>query len=241
MNKDLPVRPANIANIVAINQGKRPHHIEDPVPTPLSLSGFQQHIAQDTLILDARTQDAFGGGHIPGSYNVQLNSSEFEQRVAWILPADVPIALVLERDSDAERALRALAFVGLEQRVRGHLAGGIDAWQHAEIPLTTVPQESVEAVASSLAAGQCRVLDVREREEWDAGHISGAVQCSFKQLEGTLAELPLDPAEPLAVVCAGGFRSSTACSILLRHGFEDLRNTTGGMDAWIAASLPTAS
>lgn len=239
MNTDLPVRPANIENIVAINQGKRPHSIEDPQPVPLTTDEFQAQMAQGALVVDARTQQAFGAGHIADSYNVQLTSTEFEQRVAWILPADVPILLLLERDSDAERAQRALAFVGIENRVAGHLQGGIESWQGAGSERVTVPQLPVAEVAAGATAGAFQVLDVREPSEWESGHIAGAVQCSFKQLEERLPTLPLQADQPLAVVCAGGFRSSTAISILLRHGFRDLRNTTGGMDAWNAAGLPT--
>ncbi|MCS5701833.1 MAG: rhodanese-like domain-containing protein, partial [Acidobacteria bacterium] len=43
----------------------------------------------------------------------------------------------------------------------------------------------------------------------------------------------------VAVLCAGGIRSSTACSILLRNGYRRVYNVTGGMGAWTAANLPT--
>ena len=49
----------------------------------------------------------------------------------------------------------------------------------------------------------------------------------------------LDPARPTAVICAGGYRSSAAASLLARHGFHDLRNVMGGTSAWVAAGHPT--
>ena len=49
----------------------------------------------------------------------------------------------------------------------------------------------------------------------------------------------LGPGDAVAVVCASGVRSSTACSILLRNGYQRVHNVTGGMGAWNAAALPT--
>jgi hydroxyacylglutathione hydrolase len=54
-------------------------------------------------------------------------------------------------------------------------------------------------------------------------------------LQQNLTDLPLDAAKPTAVICAGGYRSSAAASILQRHGFSDLHNVTGGTSAWVAA------
>jgi hydroxyacylglutathione hydrolase len=56
-------------------------------------------------------------------------------------------------------------------------------------------------------------------------------------IEERLTELP--PAgEELAVVCAGGYRSTVVASVLARHGYQRLLNVTGGMNAWKRSSLP---
>ena len=52
---------------------------------------------------------------------------------------------------------------------------------------------------------------------------------------------PFGREEPLAVICAAGVRSSTACSVLLQNGFSQLHNVTGGMGAWFAAGFDTVS
>jgi rhodanese-related sulfurtransferase len=54
-------------------------------------------------------------------------------------------------------------------------------------------------------------------------------------LEQSLPGLTLDPNKPTAVICAGGYRSSAATSILEQHGFSNLLTVTGGTSAWIAA------
>ena len=64
-------------------------------------------------------------------------------------------------------------------------------------------------------------------------------------MSAPLAGLPSDGAAlarlersaPTAVICAGGYRSSAACALLRRLGFEDLHNVTGGTNAWIASGL----
>jgi rhodanese-related sulfurtransferase len=101
----------------------------------------------------------------------------------------------------------------------------------------TTPQIAVPALRTALQGGAAPlVLDVRDADEWAAGHIAGAIHIPFQQLQGRLAELPRD--RPLAVICAGGNRSSIAASLLQRAGFAPVENVRDGMDAWQEAGLP---
>lgn len=240
MNEDLPPRPANVMEIVAINQGKEPYTWDDPEPVPLGAPEVRAHASDGAVILDTRGEAAFGAGHICGALNIQLTSPEFEQRVGWITPVGTPLVLVLDADSDAQPALHKLAFLGLDGRVLGFLRGGIRAWIHGGESIHTMVQHSVHQLHAELEEGvPMHVLDVRETSEWDAGHIASAHHQSFKQLDGLVAELPFGRQDTVAIVCGGGLRSSTGASILLRHGFEKVYNITGGMGAWKAAGLPT--
>ncbi|MEN8143856.1 MAG: rhodanese-like domain-containing protein, partial [Gemmatimonadota bacterium] len=94
MNAGQPVRPANIANIVAINQGRIPLTMEEPTAPSVHVAAVSELIGTGHVIVDVRREAEFGSGHIPGSYNVQLVSPEFEQRVGWIVPLDAPLILV---------------------------------------------------------------------------------------------------------------------------------------------------
>lgn len=242
MTADQPVRPANIANIVAINQGRRPLTMSSPSAPALAPDGVAGLLAQGHVVVDTRRSGRFGEGHVPGSLHVHLSSPEFEQRVGWVAPPDVALILVLERDDEVERALTSLAFVGLDRRVSGYLAGGIDAWAGAGHPVDTLEQIEVGALHARLRSDPgMRVLDVREQGEWRAGHIEGAAQLSYKHLQTRLAELDLAPATPVAIVCHSGARSSTAASILRRQGIPRVANVVGGMVAWSAAGLPTVT
>ena len=78
-------------------------------------------------------------------------------------------------------------------------------------------------------------MDVRRPPEYASGHVPHAVHASLSSLQKTFASLGLDATKPTAVICAGGYRSSAASSILEQHGFSNLLNVSGGTSAWIAA------
>lgn len=243
MNRDQPLRPANILNIVAINQGKRPLTMETPTATGLSPQQVAELIEQDHLVVDVRASAFFGSSHIRNAYNVQLSSGEFEQRVGWVTPPDVPLVLVTENDDDVGKALFNLAFLGLDSRVAGYLAGGMGAWMDAGFPIETLAQIGVHHLHESLQredfGDAVSVLDVRETSEWDDGHIASARYMNFKILREKLADLPFAATDPVAIVCATGMRSSIAGSILQMNGYSNVYNVAGGMTAWKAAGLPT--
>lgn len=84
------------------------------------------------------------------------------------------------------------------------------------------------------------VLDVREDIEYDAGHIANARHIPVGKLEGRLQELEKFKSKPIVVVCRSGMRSNRACSVLRKHGFANVHNLEGGINAWQQASLPVA-
>ena len=239
MTQGQPARPANILEIVAINQGNSPLTMEEPTAPPVSPGEIAELIDDGRAVIDVRSPAAFGEGHIPGAYNIQVCRPEFEQRIGWVVPVESPLLLAVEDASEASQALHKLAFVGLDQRVEGYLEGGMQAWCDAGKAVVGLEQISVQELYDQLNNGLgMQAFDVREPSEWATGHIEGAHMMSYKQLPERLDELQLGTDQHLAVVCGSGVRSSTACSVLLREGFENLYNVTGGMTAWAAAGLP---
>ncbi|MBC9957927.1 rhodanese-like domain-containing protein [Yimella sp. cx-51] len=73
------------------------------------------------------------------------------------------------------------------------------------------------------------MVDVREQDEWDAGHAPGAVHIPLGELPERLGELP--DGDPLPVICRSGNRSGRAVQWLEHQGF-DVVNVTGGMKQW---------
>lgn len=82
------------------------------------------------------------------------------------------------------------------------------------------------------------ILDVREDDEWAAGHIDGAVHIPLADLPARLADVP--EADPLVVTCRSGGRSSQATAYLVGIGVEAV-NLDGGMHAWHRAGRPMVS
>jgi hydroxyacylglutathione hydrolase len=235
MNEGQPSRPANAENIVAINQGRSALTFELPSIHALTPDFVQKQLGDNYFIVDTRSPSEFGAAHIPGSYNIQLLSPEFEQRVGWVVPPIGSFVLVVENDEEAVRAQKALAFVGLDHRVAGYLEGGIENWIAAGYKYLSIPQITVDQLSAMLQRGNIKVLDVRDATEWDEGHMENALHMLYKQIPESLDTLDLSVEDEIAVVCAGGYRSSTASSILLRKGFHNISNVTGGVDAWRAA------
>jgi rhodanese-related sulfurtransferase len=79
------------------------------------------------------------------------------------------------------------------------------------------------------------LLDVREQDEWDAGHAPGAVHIPLPELAERLGEVP--DGEPLYVVCRSGGRSARATQFLNVQGWDAV-NVQGGMTAWAATGRP---
>ncbi|MFD7652429.1 rhodanese-like domain-containing protein [Actinosynnema sp. NPDC059797] len=98
----------------------------------------------------------------------------------------------------------------------------------------TVPSVEVSEVPDQLADGKV-LLDVREADEWVAGHAPGALHIPMSELAGRLAELPQDG--EVYVVCRAGGRSARVTQYLNANGW-DATNVDGGMQVWAASGRP---
>lgn len=77
------------------------------------------------------------------------------------------------------------------------------------------------------------LLDVREDDEWAAGHAPGAHHLTMMELPARIAEVPAD--RDVAVICRSGGRSAKVVAYLMRNGWDQVRNVEGGMGEWAAA------
>ena len=82
------------------------------------------------------------------------------------------------------------------------------------------------------------VLDVRDKKEFDAGHIVDALNIPFASLDSRMNEIRKHRERPVVVACKMGQHSGTAGSILRKHGFENVSRLTGGVTEWRNQSLP---
>jgi rhodanese-related sulfurtransferase len=83
------------------------------------------------------------------------------------------------------------------------------------------------------------LLDVREPDEWEAGHAPGAHHLPMMEVPARLAEIPTD--QEVVVVCRSGGRSGQVVSYLMGNGWDNVRNLDGGMQVWAAAGRDVVS
>jgi glyoxylase-like metal-dependent hydrolase (beta-lactamase superfamily II) len=234
MTTDLPEAPAYFPRDVELNRGGAPAIAGRTVLRALDPAAVERLLAEKAVVLDVRTSAAYGAGHLPGSVNVGLQG-QFASWAGTLLPPDRSLVIVADDEAGAHEAATRLARVGLES-VAGYLAGGIAAWAASRHPLATLPQITVDELKARLVEGGLAVVDVRRPGEHAGGHVPGARLLPLDRLGR--GDSGLDPSRPLAVICAGGYRSSAACSVLEQRGFKDLVNVVGGTAAWIQAGHP---
>ena len=116
--------------------------------------------------------------------------------------------------------------------------GGASAAPASQAP-ATLPLEVDVATAASMRDAGAFVLDVRQPDEWVAGHIPGATLIPLGELPSRTAEVPSD--REVVVVCRSGNRSATGRDILLDAGFATVTSMAGGMNDWAAAGLEVAT
>lgn len=84
------------------------------------------------------------------------------------------------------------------------------------------------------------LIDVREDNEWKAGHIKGARHIPLGKLEKKLGELKDENPDEVVLYCRSGNRSATAANILLKGGFENVSHLGGGILAWESQNYPVS-
>ena len=232
LTADLPEVPRYFPMDVALNRAGAAPLSERPLPPALAPEAVRRLAGEGAQVLDVRPSADFGAGHVPGSVNIGLGG-QFASWSGTLLDASRPVVVVADDEARVREAVTRLARVGLEN-VAGYLDGGVAAWDRAGLPVADVPQIAVGELKERLGkADGLQVVDVRRPGEYAAGHVPGAASRPLDRLESEVRSL--DAARPTAVICAGGYRSSAATSLLRRHGFRDLLNVIGGTSAWVAA------
>ncbi|HEV2669178.1 MAG TPA: MBL fold metallo-hydrolase [Blastocatellia bacterium] len=235
MTADLPEAPAYFSKDAEINRGGARSIAELPRPAALAPVEVNKLAIDGATILDVRTNTEFGAGHVPGALNIGLGGP-FDSWAGQLVKFDAPIVIVAEDESKIDGAVIGLARVGIEN-VKGYLAGGMDAWRRAGLNVNRIAQISVDDLSELLNSQKdLQVIDVRQPGEYGAGHVPSAVNAPLARVDERAPEF--DPNRWTAVICAGGFRSSAATSVLERLGFKYLLNVLGGTGAWIRAGYP---
>lgn len=192
----------------------------------ITVDEMKQYLSEDTWILDTRAATVFTEGFIPGAVSIGLEG-RFAEWAGALLPYDQPIVLVTEPGQEKESIVR-LARVGFD-KVVGYLDGGYAAWIQAGGKFDMVIDIEPDELAMDIPHdNKMEIIDVRKPDEYEAGHVKGAVNIPLDTFKDTLTLAQIDDDNNLYLHCAGGYRSVIAASLLKRQNFHNLRNVLGG-------------
>jgi hydroxyacylglutathione hydrolase len=216
-----PPRPPNMERIVELNRGEllgaRPALEElDAVP-------------DDAIVVDVRPTDRFASGHHAGAVGIPVAGSSFATRAAFVLP-ERPFVVHATDEAEGARAARSLYAVGLF---------GVAGWQEGggEEKLEPVSLDELETM---LGDDAIELLDVREADERDEGHVPGSRHLPYRTARAA-AEAGLLNGRPVVTICESGARAAIAASVLQAAGVDARPVLNGGIPDWRARGGETTS
>ncbi|WP_415363733.1 Zn-dependent hydroxyacylglutathione hydrolase / Polysulfide binding protein [Mammaliicoccus lentus] len=198
------------------NQPAPPHHFAQMKKiNQFGTNSYQPYnvypsLDNERLAFDIRSKEAFHGGHTKGTINIPYNKN-FINQIGWYLDFDEDIDLIGDK-ATVEQARHTLQLIGFEN-VLGY-----------RLPKPEVQTQSIHS--DEMNGEEEHVLDVRNNEEWDRGHLKQAVNIPHGKLLNE--EIPFEKNDKIYVHCQSGVRSSIATGILEYKGFTNVVNVREG-------------
>jgi hydroxyacylglutathione hydrolase len=223
---DGPV-PAYSAHLDPLNRAGA-GRAEPRAARPATAEEVSDAILRGSWVIDLRGHEEYADGHVAGSVSIEY-SPRFATYVGWLVPWQDDIVLLTDSPRLLQPALRDLARIGIE-------GVGTHVLPRAE-PLEATYRRAAWADFRSPTGEQRVVVDVRQRDEWDAGHLPGAVHVPVQDVELVAAALP---AGELWVHCRSGYRAGVAASLLHRAG-RSVVHVDDGWEQVAALGIPTAT
>ena len=234
--KDMPEAPPYFSRMKKIN-------VEGPAIIGGKLPGLEA-LSEKQLIeihagaqwIDLRDKGMFADKHVAGAISLPL-CDNFATWSGWLLDPEKEIVLITDTVDSAQQAIKKLLLVGFD-RIVGHLVFEAKQWKNKDKPLVSLPNLKPKDVYDRLKKDKpdIVVLDVRTTDEWNSGHIAGAIHKICGDIRSMINELPRD--KTIAITCRSGFRASIAASVLQSEGLANIANIGGGMLSWQEAKLP---
>ena len=218
-----PDPPPYFAVMKRVNKEGPPPVSDRPVPR-LADDKLAQTVS-NALVIDTRPAEEFAKGHVAGTLNIPLGGS-FITWAGWLIPSDQDIYVVTDRIDDVRRAL---GLIGLD-RIAGVFPPAAAAGNEQ------VPQVFADELKTRLPSNDLVVVDVRNDNEWQEGHIAEAIHIPLGQLAQRVNELAAS--DNIVVHCQGGSRSAIAASLLQKLGRKNVANLTGGYRRWLEVQSP---
>ena len=197
----------------------------EPTMQQLSVDAVRTLLADGAVLVDVRPVDHFATAHIAGAISIPLRPV-FASWLGWLVSADLPVVILRDNNQDPVEIVWQAVKIG-DDNIVGELDGGMDAWTSAGYGTA-----QIRLTRPTNLDGH-RVLDIRQRSEYAAGHVPGAVHLELGDVSARAADLP---DEPTVVMCGHGERAIGAASLLERAGHHDLFVLDGGPQDWIQAT-----
>ncbi|MCS6966719.1 MAG: MBL fold metallo-hydrolase [Candidatus Kapabacteria bacterium] len=185
----------------------------------------------EAWVVDTRSWDDFRKGHLDGALFAPLTRA-FPTVVASYVPEDAPVVLIVSGQLVSE-VVRQLVRVGIDTFL-GYLEPR--ALEHPGFSLRTLPEIEVEEISVPRQRHEVVLVDVRNQDEYQAGHIPGALHAPYARLPEYLERLPREA--ELVVYCQSGERSAYAAAYLQRQGFR-VQLYRGGFREWLLLGRAT--
>lgn len=203
--------PAYYAHMGVINRNGPAAADLSPL-APVDPYELRRRVDAGEWVVDLRNRTAFASGHLSGTYGFELSGS-FVNYLGWLYAWGAPLTLIGDDAKQIADAQRQLSRIGVE-RITGGASGDIRDLADGK-PLRSYRVADFGELAAVLAHDDVLVLDVRQRHEFEAGRVRGAVNIAVHELPERLAEIPAD--RELWIHCASGYRASIAAAVLDRH------------------------
>ena len=201
LTSNQPAPPHHFAQMKKINQfGMNMYQPYDVFPS----------LDNARIAFDLRSKEAFHGGHTEGTINIPYNQN-FINQIGWYLDYENSIDLIGDK-STVEQAAHTLQLIGFDN-VAGY-----------RLPKSETLTQSIHSV--DMTGKEEYILDVRNEEEWNNGHLDQAVNIPHGKLLNE--NIPFNKEDKIYVHCQSGVRSSIAVGILENKGYENVVNIREG-------------
>jgi hydroxyacylglutathione hydrolase len=227
-----PEAPPYFGRMKQLNQTGPAILGEREPPVRLPVEALAAVLADGGIVVDTRESGDFGRGAVPGTINIPANRS-FTTWAGSLLPSDRDLYLLVDGPASLDQLIQDLAGIGLE-RIAGYFPlQVVDEWRATRADLQQIRGITAEDLAQTIQQNGTVVIDVRSQGEWQAGHVPGSWNLPLTGLTQRLDEIPREAA--LVLHCQTGARAAVGASLLLAHGFSNVRLFSGGFAEWRAA------
>ena len=233
--EDQPEPPKYFAMMKKLNKVDRPLLTEVPKQKLLSSTALKDAMANGIKLIDARNKVDFAAGFIPGSYNIQ-GSNAFATWAGWFLKYDEQFILLAD-ESQLDDLTRKLMRIGLDN-VYGYIPS-TSVWTVTGGTLEKAKNITLAEAKELINNNGIQLIDLRGEAEYNTGHIAKAENVFVGTLPQNLDKVSKD--KKVVIHCQSGDRSAIAYSILVKNGYKNIVNFSGGMNEWVNKGEPVIS